>query len=96
MKTLRIDEAVEEIYFKGDSFNGVLFSKFSSPDMAKRALIEMSKCKRNYNGHEVRFKKDAPIEERSLLSFLLGLRWQLGEWGYKKSAIKVDETAHTM
>ena len=51
----------------------------------------MNKKRLNYKGSLVRWKKDASIEERAPLSFVLGLRWQLGEWGFSKAAIKVDQ-----
>ena len=50
----------------------------------------LNKTKLDYEGHEIRCKPDAPIEERVPLILLLGLRWQLGEWGFNKKDIKVD------
>ena len=43
-----------------------------------------------------KFRKDAPSEERAPLSFLLGLRWQLDQWGYDTKFTKVDENSLTM
>ena len=60
------------------------------------AINELNKSKPKLQGSEVRFKKEAPIEERAPLSFLLGLRWQLGEWGENKKTIKVDENKMTL
>ena len=46
---------------------------------------------------QLKFKHDAPIGERAPLSFLLGFRWQLGEWGeYDKKAIKVNDETLTI
>ena len=50
----------------------------------------------NVHVFQPKFKHDAPIEERAPLSFLLGLRWQLGEWEYDKKAIKVNEETLTI
>ena len=37
-------------------------------------------------------KKDLPVESRVPLSFLLGLRWQLVQWGtFTKSHVRVKE-----
>ena len=39
-------------------------------------------------------KKKTPLDIR--LSFLLGLRWQLIQWGYAKHEVKVDDESLTM
>ena len=71
-------------YFKGEKFEGMLFCKFQKASEACKALDALSKIKLKYGSKEVRCKLDAPIEERVPLSLLLGLRWQLGEWGFDK------------
>ena len=43
-----------------------------------------------------KFKRDAPVEEPAPLSFLLGLKWQLDQWGYDKKFNKVDDGAFTV
>jgi len=91
----------EDIYFKGDDFKGMLFCKFDQPEAAEKAIKELSKRKPEFKAggsvFKPWFKQDVPISERAPLSFLLGLRWQLGEWGtYDKKIIKVDEKELTM
>jgi hypothetical protein len=81
-------------FFKGADFKGMLFCKFKKAEEATKALNVLNKAKLDYEGHEIRCKPDAPIEERVPLSLLLGLRWQLGEWGFNKKDIKVDGDGH--
>ena len=99
IKTLQIGEP-EDIYFKGDAFKGMLFCKFDNSEMADKIIKELNKRKPEFkakgSAFKPWFKQDAPIWERAPLSFLLGLRWQLGEWGEDKKNIKVDEKALTM
>ena len=92
--------APEDIYFKGDTFKGLLFCKFDRMETADMAIKEFKKLKPHF---KVRsevfkpwFKQDAPAMERAQVSFLLGLRWQLGEWGQSKKNFKVDEKTLTM
>lgn len=35
--------------------------------------------------------QDLPIPTRARKMFLLGLRWQLGEWGFVKREVEIDE-----
>ena len=60
----------------------------------------MSKAKPEFEARgeifKPKFKHDAPIDERAPLSFLLGLRWQLGEWGHGKNIIKIEDEALTL
>jgi hypothetical protein len=85
-----------DIWFKGDTYKGVLFCKLDGSMSTTKAISELNKSKPKFQGAEVRFKKEAPVEERAPLSFLLGLRWQLGEWGENKKTIKVDENNMTL
>ena len=39
--------------------------------------------------HQIKCKQDLPIHLRAPRSFLLGLRWQLAQWGFAKKGIKV-------
>ena len=78
----------------------MLFCKYNEPEDAEKTIKELNKCRPEckVSGSVFKpwFKQDAPIRERAPLSFLLGLRWQVGEWGYSKKAIKVDEKALTL
>ena len=84
-------EAPSEVFHKGDSFNGVLYAKFTSPDTVTKIAKAFDTHKYKVNGKVVWAKTDLPIFVRCPLSFLLGLRWQLLKWGYTKSEVKVDD-----
>ena len=58
--------------------------------------IEKKLHGQEFKGSEVWCKTDAPVEVRVVRSVLLGLRWQLGEWGFNKKIIKVDVPAATL
>ena len=87
-------------YFKGDTFKGMLFCKFDRIATAEKAIKELNKRKPEFKARcevfKPWFKQDAPAEERAQVSFLLGLRWQLGEWGENKKNFKVDDRTLTM
>jgi hypothetical protein len=92
--------APEDVYFKGDTFKGLLFCKFDRMETADMAIKEFKKLKPDFKVwsevFKAWFKQDAPAMERAQVSFLLGLRWQLGEWGQSKKNFKVDEKTLTM
>ena len=73
----------------------MLFAKFENVEIASKALSEMTKKVNKFNDNELWCKPDAPVEVRVVRSVLLGLRWQLGEWGFSKKSIKVDVPAST-
>ena len=54
------------------------------------------KSKPKFGDNEIRCKLEEPIKVRVVRSLLLGLRWQLGEWGLNKKAIKVDVPSPTL
>ena len=95
LKEFNVAEPLK-IFHKGDSFKGILYAKFSSPDAVTKAAIAFDARDHKLNGKTVWAKKDLPIQIRSPLSFLLGLRWQLLQWGFSRSEIKVDDTLRTL
>ena len=95
LKELHV-EAPAEIFRKGDSFKGMLYAKFSSSDVVAKIVKAFDTNKWKLNGKPVWAKCDLPISLRCPLSFLLGLRWQLLQWGYTKGEVKVDDTLQTM
>ena len=80
---------------KGETFKGMLFYRFDKPETADKVIKELSKLcpefKISGTVYKPKFKQDALIEERAPLSFLLGLRWMLGELDYNKKIIRVNE-----
>jgi len=88
----------QDAYKKGkrdEEFKGLLFMKFANESQAEFAL---QVCKDKCDKENMRRPKenrlwanyDAPVEERTVNSFLLSLRWQLLEWGFDKKYIKVE------
>ena len=95
MKEMSIG-ALDVTYFKGDEFRGMLYASFKTAEAANTAIEIISKRKLVHKDTEVRCWADASVEERTVRGLLLGLRWQLGEWGFNKKAIKVDIESGTM
>jgi len=85
-----------ELYFKGETFKGILFAKFPSPAVAQAVEDAFNKNKYKISDKDVWCKKDRPIEVRSCMGLLLGLRRQLLEWGFEKNAVRVDEDTMVM
>ena len=90
IKEKKVEEP-EVIYFKGDKFAGLVFAKFTTTRIADDVVRKMSIAKLTVGEDEVWCKKDLPIERRVPLSFLLGTRRQLIEWGYSKQKVKVND-----
>jgi hypothetical protein len=86
----------ESIYFKGGDFKGYVIAKFRNGEDAKKTMDAINKNQLKFEGHEVRCKPDAPVHVRVVRSLLLGLRWQLGEWGFNKKVIDVDVSSSIM
>ena len=96
MRSLKIEAPDDsKIFYKGDTFKGLLFCKFRNPELAQEAIQRLGKSKLEFqiNGRMLKpwFKADAPIAERAPLQFLLGLRWQLGEWGENKKTMTIED-----
>ena len=90
LRDLKLQPAIEP-YHKGDEFKGILFAKFASPQVAQTITESFSKARPNMSGKHVWCKFDQPIEARVPKSFLLGLRWQLVQWGFEKQDVRVDD-----
>jgi hypothetical protein len=89
-------EAPTKLYHKGDSFKGMLYAEFSSPDVVAKIAQAFDTNKYKLNGKAVWAKNDLPISQRCPLTFLLGLRWQLLQWGYTRREVKVDDKLQTL
>ena len=84
-------------YIKGDEFKGLMFARFAGPDEATKVVTTMGKATHTMGSKTIQCKAERPIEERVPMSLMLGLRWQLIQWGtYSKNEIKVDDTAAIM
>jgi len=96
LKRLRL-EPPSGIYFKGDEFNGLLFAKFATRTAATAAMNMFNKVPRTYQTIKVKCKPDLALEPRVCRSFLLGLRYNLIQWGtFDKKAVKVDDENFSM
>ena len=84
------------VYHKGDVFTGIAFAEFSSSKGAEDAVKKISVAKLKVGDDEIWCKKDLPLHKRVALSFLLGLRRQLIEWGFSRSKVRVKEEDHTL
>ena len=83
------------LYHKGDEFNGIVFVEFTTEKVAEEIAKQIS-IKLKDNAEAIWCKKDLPLEKRVPLSFLLGLRRQLIDWGFAKSKIRVKEEHNTL
>ena len=84
------------MYIKEDQFKGRVFVKFQDNEAMRKAVDAFERNVPQGPGQSIYCHPDRPMETRTPLSFLLGVRWLLGEWGYKKSGVKVDENTMTM
>ena len=87
---------LEASYYIGEKFKGLICARFTSAEVASVAIDMIGKSKPKYEDIEIRCWADAPVEVRAARGLLLGLRWQLGEWGLNNKAIKVDVPSGTM
>ena len=74
----------------------MLYAEFSSPDVVAKIAKAFDTNKYKLNGKAVWAKNDLPISQRCPLTFLLGLRWQLLQWGYTRREVKVDDKLQTL
>ena len=84
-------EAPEVIYVKGDEFTALTLAKFATTRIAEDVVRKMSISQLTVGEDKVWCKKDLPLDRRVPVSFLLGTRKQLIEWGYSKQKVKVKE-----
>ena len=78
-------------YIKSTTFNGLVFAKFASKLERDTAVALLRSVKFNEGDQTVWATQDLPPNVRARKLFLMGLRWQLGEWGFVKREIHMDE-----
>ena len=71
----------EEMYIKGDTFKGMVFARFRNPGDMMKVVNVGAKVKFGTGDQEIQCNPERPIEERAPVSLMLGLRWQLSQWG---------------
>ena len=87
IKEAKVEEPTD-IFFKGDEFKGFVFAKLISTSTVEHCIKLDSKAKTPIGDKVIYCKKDLPLEERVALSFLLGLRRELRNWGY---SVRVED-----
>lgn len=78
-------------YMKSDAFNGFLFAKFKNVDARDTAVALMRSASIKVGEKHVWASQDLPVSIRARKLFLFRLRWQLGQWGFTKQEMVVDE-----
>ena len=78
-----------DIYSKGE-FAGIVFAKLKNKEERDAAVKLLRKERSQGNGESIWAKPDQPLEVRSCSSFLFGLKWLLGQWGFDKKHFFID------
>ena len=78
-------------YMKSKVFQGLMFAKFKSTTDRDIAVALLRSAELTEAGNRVWATQDLPLEKRTRKTFLLGLKWQLGEWGFMKREIEIDD-----
>ena len=76
---------------KSKAFQGLMFAKFKSTTDRDIAVALLRSAELTEAGNRVWATQDLPLEKRTRKTFLLGLKWQLGEWGFMKREIEIDD-----
>ena len=80
-----------ETYMKSEIFNGLVFAKFGATYDRDIAVATLRSAKFTHDDNRIWATQDLPIPARAKKLFLLGLRWQLGEWGFEKREMETDD-----
>ena len=86
----------QEMHIKTKEFQGIFFVKFKSTYESDVATAVMRSAQLTMGETHVWATPDLPIPVRARKVFLLGLRWQLGEWGFPKRDIVVSDDYKTL
>jgi hypothetical protein len=78
-------------FFKGDQFKGIMFLKYNDVSEANEVVRKLSQVKVQHAGRQIWCKIDLPVEERTSLGFILGLRRLLISWGFDRRNLKVQD-----
>ncbi|CAE7030851.1 unnamed protein product [Symbiodinium sp. CCMP2592] len=79
------------VFSKSSEFKGLLFAKFSSMFERDTAVAILRSAKLMEGKDHIWATPELPPATRARKLFLLGLRWQLGEWGFDKREVQVDD-----
>ena len=81
----------QEMYMKPKDFQGILFVKYRSSYERDVATAVIRSAQLTIGETHVWATPDLPIPVRARKVLLLGLRWQLGEWGFPKREMVVSD-----
>ena len=78
-------------YMKTSSFQGLMFVKFQNGYERDLAVGILRSARLKHGDENVWATQDLPIPVRARKLLLMGLRWQLGEWGFVKKEFQIDD-----
>ena len=78
-------------YIKSPRFQGLMFVKFRSGYERDLAVGILRSARLKHGDENVWATQDLPIPVRARKLLLMGLRWQLGEWGFVKKEFEIDD-----
>eukprot|EP00439_Symbiodinium_sp_Y106_P038447 s7727_g4.t1 len=71
-------------YMKSQMFQGLLFAKFRNSVDRDTVVALLRSAEMQEKGKRVWATQDLPMMQHVQKVFIMGLRWQLGEWGFMK------------
>ena len=83
--------SVAGTYTKTDSFQGLLFVKFHTVMERDTAVALIRSASLKLGDAHVWATQDLPVPARARKLFMMGLRWQLAQWGFVKREIQLDD-----
>ncbi|CAE7703564.1 unnamed protein product [Symbiodinium sp. CCMP2592] len=78
-------------YMKSQEFRGLLFAKFKSCVDRDTAVALLRSAELHESGKRIWATQDLPLQKRAQKVFLMGLKWQLGEWGFMKRDMELND-----
>ena len=78
-------------YIKSEKFQGLLFVKFASVVDRDTAVALLRSGSLKIGDSPVWATQDLPVPVRARKLFLMGLRWQLAQWGFWKQEIDIND-----
>ena len=83
--------SIMSTYIKSEKFQGLLFVKFASVVDRDTAVALLRSGSLKIGESPVWATQDLPVPVRARKLFLMGLRWQLAQWGFWKQEININD-----
>ena len=83
-------------YMKSPQFQGLLFAKFSSTCERDTAVAMLRSAGLQEGGTRVWATQDLPLLTRARKMFLIGLKWQLTQWGFVRHELNIDDNFRSL